>query len=259
MQRSYSTLNVFVYKGRVHRIVRKQDNEGRSPYGAAIFQIVGILINMASRGASGNLGDCEYSLSFEYVNCCKLRVNESIGYWGQDTVLELDIQGVKKQFTMLQTCPGVNIVFKVGLPLLKYCHEDLVSYFSVISVRSNYVVKYIVFTKDDFFVEFKEISDSLMEGVLTDTENMLACGSLDLQLSLWFTTLRGDDCIRNQLHAFTFDPLISTCLARSMIVKKEEQSEAMCFKLVFMTPEQNKTGRHVYNCEGICALKKNKT
>ncbi|GKB83803.1 hypothetical protein Tco_0950698, partial [Tanacetum coccineum] len=45
MQRSYSTLNVFVYKGRVHRIVRKQDNEGRSPYGAAIFQIVGILMS----------------------------------------------------------------------------------------------------------------------------------------------------------------------------------------------------------------------
>ncbi|GJW83679.1 hypothetical protein Tco_0156824 [Tanacetum coccineum] len=34
-----------------------------------------------------------------------------------------------------------------------------------------------------------------------------------------------------------FDPLISTCLVHSMIVKKGEYSEAMCFKLVFMTPE----------------------
>ena len=32
-----------------------------------------------------------------------------------------------------------------------------------------------------------------MEGVLLETENMLAHGRMDLPLSLWFATLRGND------------------------------------------------------------------
>ncbi|GJT62104.1 potassium channel AKT1-like protein [Tanacetum coccineum] len=45
----------------------------------------------------------------------------------------------------------------------------------------------------------KDINDPLMEGVLMETENMLARGRLDLPLSLCFATLRGDDLLLQKL------------------------------------------------------------
>ncbi|GJU50596.1 reverse transcriptase domain-containing protein [Tanacetum coccineum] len=45
----------------------------------------------------------------------------------------------------------------------------------------------------------QDINDPLMEGVLVETENMLARGRLDLPLSLCFATLRGDDLILQKL------------------------------------------------------------
>ncbi|GJW62024.1 potassium channel AKT1-like protein [Tanacetum coccineum] len=45
----------------------------------------------------------------------------------------------------------------------------------------------------------QDINDPLTEGVLMETENMLARGRLDLPLSLCFATLRGDDLILQKL------------------------------------------------------------
>ncbi|XP_023516050.1 potassium channel AKT1-like [Cucurbita pepo subsp. pepo] len=48
--------------------------------------------------------------------------------------------------------------------------------------------------------------DPIMEGVLLETENMLARGRLDLPLSLCFATLRGDDLLLHQLLKRGLDP-----------------------------------------------------
>ncbi|KAM6584503.1 hypothetical protein CsatB_011505 [Cannabis sativa] len=45
----------------------------------------------------------------------------------------------------------------------------------------------------------KDLKDPIMEGVLLETENMLARGRMDLPLSLCFAALRGDDLMLNQL------------------------------------------------------------
>ena len=46
----------------------------------------------------------------------------------------------------------------------------------------------------------------MMEGVLLETEHMLARGRMDLPLSLCFATLRGDDQLLNQLLKRGLDP-----------------------------------------------------
>ncbi|KAF8393268.1 hypothetical protein HHK36_021509 [Tetracentron sinense] len=48
--------------------------------------------------------------------------------------------------------------------------------------------------------------DSLMEGILTEMENMLAWGRMDLPLSLCFATMRGDDLLLHQLLRRGLDP-----------------------------------------------------
>ncbi|KAG6587906.1 Potassium channel AKT1, partial [Cucurbita argyrosperma subsp. argyrosperma] len=48
--------------------------------------------------------------------------------------------------------------------------------------------------------------DPIMEGVLLETENMLARGRMDLPLSLCFATLRGDDLLLHQLLKRGLDP-----------------------------------------------------
>ncbi|KAK3210832.1 hypothetical protein Dsin_015538 [Dipteronia sinensis] len=45
----------------------------------------------------------------------------------------------------------------------------------------------------------KDLNDPIMEGVLLETESMLARGRMDLPLSLCFAALRGDDMLLNQL------------------------------------------------------------
>lgn len=45
----------------------------------------------------------------------------------------------------------------------------------------------------------KDLKDPIMDGVLLETENMLARGRMDLPLSLCFAALRGDDLLLHQL------------------------------------------------------------
>ncbi|XP_015898998.1 potassium channel AKT1 [Ziziphus jujuba] len=52
----------------------------------------------------------------------------------------------------------------------------------------------------------KDLKDPIMEGVLLETENMLARGRMDLPLSLCFAALRGDDLLLHQLLKRGLDP-----------------------------------------------------
>ncbi|GAA0152028.1 ion channel [Lithospermum erythrorhizon] len=52
----------------------------------------------------------------------------------------------------------------------------------------------------------KELKDPIMDGVLLETETMLAHGRLDLPLNLCFATLRGDDVLLNHLLKRDLDP-----------------------------------------------------
>ncbi|XP_074373278.1 potassium channel AKT1-like isoform X1 [Apium graveolens] len=52
----------------------------------------------------------------------------------------------------------------------------------------------------------KEEKNPIMEGILLETEHMLARGRMDLPLSLCFATLRGDDQLLNQLLKRGLDP-----------------------------------------------------
>ncbi|GFY99797.1 K+ transporter 1 [Actinidia rufa] len=54
--------------------------------------------------------------------------------------------------------------------------------------------------------QLKEMKDPVMEGILLETENMLARGRMDLPLSLCFATLRGDDLLLHQLLKRGLDP-----------------------------------------------------
>ncbi|XP_024967317.1 potassium channel AKT1-like isoform X1 [Cynara cardunculus var. scolymus] len=52
----------------------------------------------------------------------------------------------------------------------------------------------------------KDVHDPIMEGVLVETENMLARGRMDLPLSLCFAALRGDDLLLHKLLKRGLDP-----------------------------------------------------
>ncbi|EOY30954.1 K+ transporter 1 [Theobroma cacao] len=52
----------------------------------------------------------------------------------------------------------------------------------------------------------KDMNDPIMEGVLMETENMLARGRMDLPVNLCFATLRGDDLLLHQLLKRGLDP-----------------------------------------------------
>lgn len=64
----------------------------------------------------------------------------------------------------------------------------------------------------------KDRNDPLMEGVLLETENMLARGSMDLPLSLCFATLRGDDLLLQKLLKKGLDPNESDNNGRTPLV-----------------------------------------
>lgn len=64
----------------------------------------------------------------------------------------------------------------------------------------------------------KDLKDPIMEGVLAETENMLARGRMDLPLSLCFATLRGDDLLLHQLLKRGLDPNESDSNGRSALV-----------------------------------------
>lgn len=52
----------------------------------------------------------------------------------------------------------------------------------------------------------KELNDPIMEGVLAETQNMMAQGRMDLPLSLCFAAVRGDDLLLHQLLKRGLDP-----------------------------------------------------
>lgn len=52
----------------------------------------------------------------------------------------------------------------------------------------------------------KDMDNPIMQGILTETENMLARGRMDLPLNLCFATLRGDDSLLHQLLKRGLDP-----------------------------------------------------
>lgn len=52
----------------------------------------------------------------------------------------------------------------------------------------------------------KDLKDPMMEGILTDTEQMLARGRMGLPLSLCFAVARGDDLLLHQLLRRGSDP-----------------------------------------------------
>ncbi|KDP32353.1 hypothetical protein JCGZ_13278 [Jatropha curcas] len=63
----------------------------------------------------------------------------------------------------------------------------------------------------------KEQKDPIMEGVLLETENMLARGRMDLPLSLCFAAVRGDDSLLHQLLKRGLDPNESDNNGRSAL------------------------------------------
>lgn len=64
----------------------------------------------------------------------------------------------------------------------------------------------------------KDIKDPYMEGVLLETEKMLARGRMDLPLSLCFAAIRGDDLLLHQLLKRGLDPNESDNNGRTALV-----------------------------------------
>ncbi|PSR84537.1 Potassium channel like [Actinidia chinensis var. chinensis] len=74
----------------------------------------------------------------------------------------------------------------------------------------------------------KETKDPVMEGVLLETENMLARGRMDLPLSLCFATLRGDDLLLHQLLKRGLDPNESDNNGRTALHIAASQGSENC-------------------------------
>lgn len=64
----------------------------------------------------------------------------------------------------------------------------------------------------------KEMKDPIMEGVLQETEKMIARGRMDLPLTLCFATLRGDNLLLHHLLKRGLDPNESDKNGRSALV-----------------------------------------
>lgn len=62
------------------------------------------------------------------------------------------------------------------------------------------------------------MTDPVMEGVLAETESMLARGRMDLPLSLCFAAIRGDDILMHQLLKRGLDPNESDANGRTALV-----------------------------------------
>ncbi|KAG8652085.1 hypothetical protein MANES_06G050400v8 [Manihot esculenta] len=78
----------------------------------------------------------------------------------------------------------------------------------------------------------KEQKDPLMEGVLHETENMLARGRMDLPLSLCFAALRGDDSLLHQLLKRGLDPNESDNNGRSALHIAASKGSENCVLLL---------------------------
>ncbi|KAG8639260.1 hypothetical protein MANES_14G128600v8 [Manihot esculenta] len=78
----------------------------------------------------------------------------------------------------------------------------------------------------------KEQKDPIMEGVLLETENMLAHGRMDLPLSLCFAALRGDDSLLHQLLKRSLDPNESDNNGRSALHIAASKGSENCVRLL---------------------------
>lgn len=83
----------------------------------------------------------------------------------------------------------------------------------------------------------KELKDKdpIMEGVLLETENMLARGRMDLPLSLCFATLRGDDLLLHHLLKRGLDPNECDNTGRTPLVSTHMPSLFTKFQLAITT------------------------
>ncbi|KAL0333783.1 UNVERIFIED_CONTAM: Potassium channel AKT1 [Sesamum angustifolium] len=78
----------------------------------------------------------------------------------------------------------------------------------------------------------KELKDPIMEGVLLDTENMLARGRMDLPLTLCFAALRGDDLLLHHLLKRGLDPNESDNNGRTALHIAASKGSANCVLLL---------------------------
>ncbi|GMJ07466.1 K+ transporter 1 [Hibiscus trionum] len=78
----------------------------------------------------------------------------------------------------------------------------------------------------------KDMNDPIMEGVLIETENMLARGRMDLPLNLSFATLRGDDLLLHQLLKRGLDPNESDDNGRTALHIAAAQGSENCVLLL---------------------------
>ncbi|XVF49274.1 hypothetical protein PTKIN_Ptkin03bG0255400 [Pterospermum kingtungense] len=78
----------------------------------------------------------------------------------------------------------------------------------------------------------KDMNDPIMQGVLIETENMLARGRMDLPLNLCFATLRGDDLLLLQLLKRGLDPNESDNNGRSALHIAASKGSENCILLL---------------------------
>ncbi|XP_042000316.1 potassium channel AKT1-like [Salvia splendens] len=78
----------------------------------------------------------------------------------------------------------------------------------------------------------KQLKDPVMDGVLVETENMLARGRLDLPLTLCFAALRGDDLLLHHLLKRGLDPNESDNNGRTALHIAAAQGNENCVLLL---------------------------
>ncbi|RWR72382.1 k transporter family protein [Cinnamomum micranthum f. kanehirae] len=78
----------------------------------------------------------------------------------------------------------------------------------------------------------KELNDPIMEGVLAETENMMAQGRMDLPLSLCFAAVRGDDLLLHQLLKRGLDPNEADNSGRTALHISSSKGSANCAALL---------------------------
>ncbi|KAJ0780666.1 putative cyclic nucleotide-binding domain, potassium channel, voltage-dependent, EAG/ELK/ERG [Helianthus annuus] len=85
---------------------------------------------------------------------------------------------------------------------------------------------------DNLLKHLKNLNDPLMEGILLETEKMLAHGRMDLPLSLSFATRRGDDQLLQKLLKKGLDPNESDNNGRTALHIAASQGSENCVVLL---------------------------